>query len=60
MENNSKLIEFPAIDISVDNWNSEIIVEVFLYDGFFYSKSNKLFNELQLNHKIVDSIGNVY
>jgi len=50
-------ISFPAIDISIDNWNSEDINEVLLFDEFFYNKSNKVFDIYCMNHIIVDSKG---
>lgn len=56
----SKKIEFPAVDISVTNWRGEIINEVFLYDEYFYNRSDSIFQELQMNHKIVDSNGDIY
>jgi len=56
----SKKIEFPLVDISVTSWRGEIINEVFLYDEYFYNRSNAIFQEFQLNHKIVDSNGDVY
>lgn len=56
----SKKIEFPAIDISLTSWRGEIINEVFLYDEYFYNRSNSVFQEFQMNHKIVDSKGNIY
>ena len=50
-------ISFPAIDISIDNWNSEDINEVLLFDEYFYNKSNKVFNIYRKDHIIVDSKG---
>ena len=53
-------IMFPAIDLSVVDWNGEIINEIIYFDEFFYSSSEKDFNELRLNHKIVDSNGDIF
>lgn len=53
-------ISFPAIDISIDNWNSEDINEVLLFDEYFYNKSNKAFDIYCKDHVIVDSKGCVF
>lgn len=50
-------ISFPVIDISIDNWNSEDINEVLLFDEYFYNKSNQAFEIYRMNHTIVDSKG---
>lgn len=53
-------ISFPVIDISIDNWNSEDINEILLFDEYFYNKSNKVFEIYRMNHTIVDSKGCVF
>lgn len=50
-------ISFPVIDISIDNWNSEDINEVLLFNEYFYNKSNQVFEIYRMNHTIVDSKG---
>jgi len=56
----SKKIEFPAVDISVTSWIGEIINEVLLYNEYFYNRSNSIFQEFRMNHKVVDSNGDIY
>lgn len=53
-------ISFPVIDISIDNWNSEDINEVLLFNEYFYNKSNQVFEIYRMNHTIVDSKGCVF
>ena len=53
-------ISFPVIDISIDNWNSENINEILLFDEYFYNKSNQVFEIYRMNHTIVDSKGCVF
>ena len=57
---NAIKIEFPVLDISFDEWNLKNISDIIFYDRFFYSNSYKIFSEMRLNHKIVDSEGNIY
>ena len=57
---NAIKIEFPVLDISFDEWNLKNISDIMFYDRFFYSNSCKIFSEMRLNHKIVDSKGNIY
>ncbi len=53
-------IKFPAIDVTIENWNSEDINEVILFDTYFYNKSDKVFHIYRMNHTIIDSDGSVF
>ncbi len=53
-------INFPVLDISINEWNLQNVSEIIFYDIYFYSNSYDLFEKLRLNHKIVDSKGNVF
>lgn len=50
-------ISFPVLDISINEWNLENVSEIIFYDIYFSNKSYDLFEELRLNHKIIDSKG---
>ncbi|WP_445457004.1 hypothetical protein [Flavobacterium sp. HNIBRBA15423] len=53
-------IQFPVLDISISDWNGEIINEIIFYDLYFYNSSNTIFKNLRYNHEIVDCKGNLY
>ncbi len=53
-------IEFPVLDISIREWNIENISEIIFYDIYFHNDSYELFEKLRLNHKVVDSNGNIF
>ncbi|TPG32645.1 hypothetical protein [Flavobacterium pectinovorum] len=59
MKNINK-ISFPVLDISINEWNIENISEIIFYDIYFHNKSYELFEELRLNHKVIDSKGNIF
>ncbi|MTH16055.1 hypothetical protein [Flavobacterium sp. LC2016-01] len=53
-------INFPVLNISINELNLENVSEIIFYDIYFYSNSYDLFEKLRLNHKIVDSKGNIF
>ncbi|WP_409417852.1 hypothetical protein [Flavobacterium sp. PS2] len=60
MKNYINKIDFPVLDISINEWNNENISEIIFYDIYFTNKSYELFKELRLNHKIIDSKGDIF
>ena len=53
-------IAFPSLDLTIEDWHGEMINEILLYNKFLYSSSEKDFNEICLNHILVDVKGNTY
>jgi hypothetical protein len=53
-------IAFPAIDITIQSWRGDIINEVYYFDDYFYNRSDAVFREYCLNHKLADSNGNIH
>ncbi|MEN2412935.1 hypothetical protein [Flavobacterium mesophilum] len=53
-------INFPVLDISINEWNLENVSEIIFDDIYFYSNSYDLFERFRLNHKIVDAKGTIF
>ncbi|WP_330444251.1 hypothetical protein [Flavobacterium sp. C4GT6] len=52
--------EFPLLDVSVKNWNSEEILGLIEYSAIMPGVSQKVFEECHLNRVLVDGNGYVF
>lgn len=52
--------EFPLLDISVKDWNSEEVLGLIEYSGIMPGVSQKVFEECHLNRILVDGNGYVF
>lgn len=56
----NKKIKFPAISLSIDDWNSEDINEVLFHNDYCYTNNKENIKKYLLNHKILDSNGEIF
>ena len=53
-------MNFPLLNISVKNWNSEDLMEYILFDKFIYTGKESLFNEFYKGQLFIDCNGQIY
>ena len=51
---------FPAIDISVNKWNLEDLMEYIIYNDYIYTRKDSVFKKYYKNHLFCDSRGKIY
>lgn len=52
--------EFPIVQIDVHHWNLEIMIELFLFNEFYYSRDNKFYNDYFNEKRFLDSNGRIF
>ncbi len=53
-------ISYPILNISLPDWNGELVNEIFLDDDQYQTKDENFIQEYIIGHKFVDCTGNVY
>lgn len=53
-------IEYPILNISLQNWNNDIVEELFRENDIYYSNNEIFFKTYLLGHKYVDCKGDIY
>jgi len=53
-------INYPILNISTPKWSNDIVDELFRYDDIYYSNDETFFESYFLNHKFVDSNGDIF
>ena len=53
-------IVYPILNISIPEWNDDIVQEIFRYNDIYYSKDEVFFNKNFLGHEFVDCNGKIF
>ncbi len=53
-------IIYPILNISISEWNNDIIEEIFRENDIYYSSNEEFFNTYLLNNEFIDCNGDIY
>ncbi|MFC6998623.1 hypothetical protein [Rufibacter roseus] len=52
--------EFPVVQIEIQEWDEDIMGELFLFDEFYYSDDDEFYNKYFYRKQFLDSTGRIF